>query len=669
MCGITGCYLNNNNNVKVNEDPEKYYSILKSSLNLINHRGPDDKGMFLDHQSGIALAHSRLSIIDPTKDGHQPFFNDKKTINLIFNGEIYNFKELRKHLDSIQQISWVSNSDTEVIMRLYEYYSLNNLSLEKLFSSLNGIFSIAIWDSLKNNLIIARDGFGVKPLYYSENNSGFFFASELKAILPFLINLNDKAEVDFAHNLDLEALERYLTFLWCPGEATPSSQIKKLEPGTFLSIKQGEIKKNSKWYYLPSVKFSYQSNDYLNKKQSILGTQKYLKEAVKKQMISDVPLGAFLSGGLDSSAIVAFAKKFNPDINCFTINTGKTKNKNDLDFAKIVANYLEVSLSVVDVSPFQFINSLENMIWQLDEPLADPACLNVYFISAFAKEQGIKVLLSGVGGDDIFAGYRRHSAISNEFVWQWLPSFSLSLLNRNAKYIPVNNNFLRRIRKLFSGANLSGDKRLVNYFRWMQRNDLSSLYSKEFSLALKDSEKDNEMLDFLKLLPAKSNQLERTLALEQRFFLTDHNLNYTDKMSMQAGVEVRVPFLDKDLVKFSAKIPSRFKQRGLQSKWVLKKAMEPYLPKEIIYRSKLGFGAPLREWLNLELREWINDNLSEDRIKSRGLFNPISVSKLLEDNFQGNIDASYTLLSLVCIEIWCKNFLDNPRDSIKKFSK
>ena len=302
-------------------------------------------------------------------------------------------------------------------------------------------------------------------------------------------------------------------------------------------------------------------------------------------------------------------------------------------------------------------SDIELMVKTLDEPIADPAALNVLYISQLAREQGIKVLLSGAGGDDLFTGYRRHYALMTEHWWTWLPIKIRNTLCNVSSKLNQNNLLGRRVTKLFSGANLEGDERLVNYFSWIQRDDLKKLYSLEFCSALKNSNPASEMQKFLKDLPPNTSKLDRMLALEQQFFLVDHNLLYTDRMSMAAGVEVRVPFLDKELVEFAYNIPDCFKQKGSEGKWVLKKALEGYLPHDVIYRPKTGFGAPLRSWMRNELRELLGDILSIESLRNRGLFDPTAVWKLIAENDKGKVDASYTLLSLLCIEIWCRNYI------------
>jgi len=616
--------------------------LVKSANLLLEHRGPDDCGVFVDKLVEIGLGHTRLSILDTSSYGHQPMSSKDGKVVLVFNGEIYNFRELRKNLEE-NNCKFCGQSDTEVLLNLYLLEGVEMLS------KLNGIFAFAIWDYKNQSLFIARDGLGVKPLYYSENNENFSFASEIKALL----HLTPKNQ-----ELDKEEINRYLSFLWCPGEGTPLKSIRKLLPGEAIIVKSGNIVKKWTWYQLP-IFTGISAN--LDKNKSISGTIKYLRQAVHRQMIADVPVGAFLSGGLDSSSIVALAREVDPDIRCFTIDTTGKQDKgvvNDLPYAQKVAKHLDVALDVVSVDSSKIAQDLEYMVTQLGEPLADPAALNVLYISRLAREQGIKVLLSGAGGDDLFTGYRRHYALQLERYWEWLPKKARIGLENVTRNLNAKNSVSRRIMKMFNGAGLDNTERLINYFRWSDDSLLQSLYSLEFRQQLSGSYSNQIMRNFLEPILTKSSPLDQMLALEQRFFLSDHNLNYTDKMSMAAGVEVRVPFLDLDLIDFSAKIPNHFKQKGSTGKWVLKKAMEPYLPKEIIYRPKTGFGAPLRTWMQHDLKEIMRDLLSIESINNRGLFSAANVQKLILDNSQGKIDASYTLFSLLCVEIWCREYLD-----------
>ena len=630
MCGITGISGGR-------------LELLAPANTLLYHRGPDDSGFFIDAEELVGLAHRRLSIIDLSPSGHQPMISNDGFVALVFNGEIYNFQDLR--VDLIKRgASFRGSSDTEVLLNLYLFDG------EEMLQKLNGVFAFAIWDGRAKALMIARDAMGVKPLYYAGLNGIFAFSSEIKALLRLMPD---------ARELDITSLHRYLSFLWCPGAGTPLRDIKKLAPGELIWVQKGEILRRSVWYRLPILEGVLPKK--MNRSEAILGAEDFLRQAVQRQMLADVPVGAFLSGGLDSSAIVAFARENNRDINCFTIDSQGGQEKGvveDLPFARKVAKHLSVPLNIVTINSASMANDLEFMVKQLDEPIADPAALNVYYISKLARDQGIKVLLSGAGGDDLFTGYRRHRALDLERCWTALPQALRNSISAVSKHLDQRTLISRRLSKLFSGAHMSEDDRIINYFFWAQEANLVSLYTPETRAQLGVEMASDPMRNYLQELPGSPSGLEKMLALEQRFFLADHNLTYTDKMSMAAGVEVRVPFLDLDLVNFSAQIPMQYKQRGAEGKWVLKKAMEAYLPSEVIYRPKSGFGVPLRRWIKEELRDFIGDYLSEKSLRSRGLFDPSAVFSLIKDNEQGKVDASYTILSLACIEIWCRSYLD-----------
>jgi len=635
MCGIVG-YSGAGDGAKLN-----------AGLLKIAHRGPDDSGIFLDKRAAIGLGHTRLSILDLTSSGHQPMMSADGEVALVFNGEIYNFSELRHELEE-RGVSFRGTSDTEVLLQLY---LTEGHDFELMLRRMNGIFAFAIWDSCRQKLLVARDAFGVKPLYFSEAGDCFLFSSEIKALLPLMLKSPQHSD------LDHDALYRYLTFLWSPGSGTPIKSVRKLGPGEAIIVERGRVAQKLTWYSLPVFR---DLQPKLNTAEAVRGTFEHLRTAVHRQMVADVPVGAFLSGGLDSSSVVALAREVNPDICCFTIDTegGDAGMTDDLPYARRVAEHLNVPLEVVKVDSERMAAGLVKMVEQLDEPLADPAPLNVLFISQLARSHGVKVLLSGAGGDDLFTGYRRHRAILTEHYWDWLPYSLRSLLNRLSSRLDQRKAFGRRLRKLFDGALLESDERLVNYFTWIRRDDLNAFLSDDFLAALGSTSATALLRNFIDPLKGKVSRLEQMLALEQRFFLTDHNLTYTDKMSMAAGIEVRVPFLDLDLVEFASRIPAEAKQRGREGKWVLKKAMESLLPQDVIYRPKAGFGTPLRRWMRFELRELLGDLLSEESLRRRGIFKPQAVQDLISANDTGRTDASYTLLSLLCVEIWCRSYID-----------
>lgn len=616
--------------------------LLEQMGNAISHRGPDDAGEWHAPEFGVGLVHRRLSIIDLSPLGHQPMLAELGSAVIVFNGEIYNFRELRRELEA-QGYSFRGDSDTEVLLVLYRARG------EAMLSMLNGIFAFAIYDRTDQTLFLACDSMGVKPLYFSEGSGGFIFASELKALL---------ASDAVSRELDVVTLFRTLGFLWSPGGATPFKGVQRLGPGEALQVKGQRIVRrwiwaSSTWAAEPLV---------LTAAQAIQQVQNGVRTAVHRQMVADVPVGAFLSGGLDSSAVVAMAREVSASIDCFTIDTGTMQDKgvtDDLPYARQVARHLGVKLHEIRVDSSQMALDLEQMVFQLDEPLADPAPLNVLYISQLARQQGVKVLLSGAGGDDLFTGYRRHRALMLERYWAWLPVTMRAGLRQISACLSQDHAWSRRVTKAFSQADWFADKRLSGYFLWTDAERVLELFAPEHRVALAGEVMAAPLENYLATLPSKLSSLKRMLALEQRFFLSDHNLLYTDKMSMAAGVEVRVPFLDNHLVWLANALPSHYKQNGREGKWILKKAMEPYLPQNVIYRPKTGFGAPLRHWLRHELRELVDDMLSATTLRKRGLFDATVVAKLIADDRAGRVDGAYTILGLVCIEIWCRKFLDN----------
>lgn len=586
------------------------------------------------------MFHTRLAILDPTPDGAQPMVAADGQVAIAYNGEIYNFRELRAGLQT-RGYAFSSRSDTEVLLALYLEHGTP--FLEKL----NGVYAFALWDARSKSLCVARDGLGVKPLYFSESGGAFAFASEIKALLCFPW---------VPRTLDPQALAHYARYLWCPAPRTPLAEVHKLEPGTALIVREGRIVKRWRHYELPAPgpDLSRSVANWTADLQRVLAT------AVERQMVSDVPLGAFLSGGLDSSAIVAYARQHTTErLQCFTIDFDERLAKEegfvrDLPYAERVAKHLDVDLHVVRVES-GMAGELARMVWQLDEPQADFSALAVLFISRLARQHGIKVLLSGAGGDDLFSGYRRHRALGLNAVWDRMPRTLRGFLAGVGRRLPGRPPSLRRLAKLLTAAKNEGDARLASYFDWASADTVRNLFVPELARTLKEE----PLLEALESMPATATPLQRMLLLEQRYFLCDHNLNYTDKMSMAAGVEARVPFLDPDLMALASRIPDRFRQHGAQSKWILKKAMEGILPNDVIYRPKTGFGVPLRAWLRGPLKTMQYDLLSTDRLRKRGLFDPSAVSRLLSENEMGRTDHAYTILSMMCIELWCQGFIDS----------
>src|SRR5262249_15084420 len=409
-------------------------SLLEKMNSIQAHRGPDGSGIFYDPAAGVGLAHRRLAIIDLSESGSQPMWDETKSLCIVFNGEIFNFRELRKELGR-DVFRFRSTGDTEVILQLFRRYG------DAMLPKLNGQFAFALWDAKQHRMLIARDGMGVKPLYYTVTQGGLLFASELKALL---------CEESVDRSLDKQAIHYHLTYLWCPAPHTMLRSVRKLRPGHAMVIKAGAIEREWQCYALPYD----QPIASITPEEAATQVQASIAIAVKRQMIADVPVGAFLSGGLDSSAVVAFAREHTPTkLQCFTISFRGSSFReegivDDLPYARRVANHLDVDLNTVEVGP-EIANEFEDMVYHLDDPQAARAPLNVLFISRVARKNGIKVLLPGGGGDDIFPGYRRHYALTLEGYWKWLPDYVRQALRKTSASLPQETAYGRRMSKAF----------------------------------------------------------------------------------------------------------------------------------------------------------------------------------------------------------------------------
>ncbi len=629
MCGILGIISPDNNKALVEE-----------AMARLAHRGPDARGFYTNQN--VFLGHVRLAIQDLTEAGAQPMTSDEGRYTLVFNGEIYNHLELRKKFTFGE--SYNGHSDTETILRAWEKHGTSILT------HLNGIFALAIYDKEKNSLILARDRFGTKPLYYFHNQTTFAFASELKSIkdIPGL----DKS-------IDYAALADYLTLLYSTGSKTPFLYVKRLLPGTYIELNLSTNQLSEPCSYIEKDFMQEASFQTESKWKEVLEYKLYT--AVERQLLSDVPVAYFLSGGLDSSAIVAMARKQlgkNP-IDTFTLDSAGLSQQDgfaeDLGYAKRVASHLNVNLNVIPTSS-DLLENFEQMVWQLDEPMADAAALNVEIICKAARQSGYKVLLSGTGADELFGGYRRHQALGLESPLAYTPSLIKKGLGKLGGMLPTNKPLFRRGSKLLNTFALNKEDRLISYHDWLKYDSVLSLFKQDISESLKQQYHPHTF--FKKICVDGKNDLEKMLLWERMTYLPDDCLLYTDKMSMLHGVEVRVPFLDNELVDFSAIIPSMLKIKNNTTKYLLKKVMEEYLPKEVIYRPKTGFGAPVRKWVTQDLNNRVKDYLSEESINRRGIFNQSAITKLISDNKSGKIDASYTIWALLAIEVWMRQFAD-----------
>lgn len=626
MCGLAGLL-----------DCGETTAAIGAMAEALAHRGPDDAGSF--HDGPVALAHRRLAIVDLSAAGHQPMIDASGRFVMVYNGEIYNHLELRRRF--LPGVRFRGSADSETLVELFAKRGPDALG------GLNGIFAAAIWDRHDRTLTLFRDGAGVKPLYvWRRPRGGIAFASELLALsrLP-----------DFESPLDPVAAAAYVTYLWSPGTRTMFADVHKHEAGMWRRFAaDGSEVADGRFYSLPPYRKVTRSDQ-----DAISSTHDELAQAVDRQMLADVEVGAFLSGGLDSTAIVHFARAHQPDsrMRCFTLayqGDDSGEMAADLPFARLAAKTLQVDLHEVAIAPSD-LRDLPELVSTLDEPQPDPAAMGSLFISRAARQAGIKVLLSGTGGDDVFSGYRRHLQFAHD---RWagvspeaLRSFALAALRSTGRA-----GRFRRVDRLLAGMQGDSEQRLARAFEWLDSDRACHLFVPPVDPGSVGEPLVNALRQSIGQPP-----VERLLRLDQEFFLRDHNLNYTDKTGMAAGVEIRVPFLDPALMAFAATLDTRQKIRGRLTKWTLRKAMEPHLPQELIYRPKAGFGVPLRSWLKGPLRDMVFDMTGKATLESRGLFDPAAVARLRSDHYADRIDAAYPLLGIVMIELWCRTFADRSR--------
>lgn len=606
----------------------------------LSHRGPDDSGIYT--YENLWLGHTRLAIQDLTTQGHQPMQDETGNYVIVFNGEIYNHWELRQQLEKAG-FHFHSTSDTETLLKAYIHWG--PACLDKL----NGIFAFAVLERQRDMLFVARDHFGVKPLYFYQKDDRFAFASEIKAI-------KDLPGSD--RSLDATVFYSYLLLLWAPGEFTPYQHIKKLLPGHYMRIplrdpQRAEIKQ----YYM--LHFDGRYDDRLTEAEWTDRLDECLTNAVKRQLLSDVPVGYFLSGGLDSSLLLAIARKLQPDalLKAFTIDTrGDFRGEGfaeDLPYAQKVAAHLDADLQIIPAH-VSITADFDAMIYNLDEPQADAAPLFVGAIAHAAQQQGIKVLLGGTGADDIFSGYKRHQALALEKHTGALPPLVRKGVKIMGNLLP-HNNAGRRIRKLTQYFDQPELQRRMSYYYWQAPERVQQLFVPELRKHLHPREPYFFFGHMLEKIPEEQSPLNQMLFWDIYSFL-QHNLNYTDKMAMGAGVEVRVPYLDRELMELAVHMPPELKMKGRQTKYILRKLAERYLPQEVIYRPKTGFGAPVRSWVKNEMQPMIQQRLFSEAFTAANIFEPGAIRRLIADNAANKTDGAYTIWALLAAESWIRQF-------------
>jgi asparagine synthase (glutamine-hydrolysing) len=619
-------------------------------LKSIEHRGRDDEGVWTsdvidDAGRKVSFGHRRLAIIDTSAAGHQPMLSHDGRFVLTFNGEIYNYKELREELKT-KGHRFKTDADTEVVIAAFEEWREDSLQ------KLNGMFAFAIWDEKEKSLFLARDRVGIKPLYFAKTEEGFIFASEAKAILASKLI---KAE------LDVEGLNQFLTFLWTPDPHTLFKNIFKLPPAHFLIYKDGQITQ-CEWWDISFDEIQEDKNeDYWREK--VLET---LDKVVGMEMVSDVPLGAFLSGGIDSSSIVALMKNHSDGRKVSTYTVGIEQEDlrydiipDDVKWARKVNQLLQTdyheSMLKADVAEL-----LPMLVYHSDAPVIDMA-IPSFLISKKARET-LTVMLSGMGGDEVFAGYPRQMAMNIASALDPIPSLiRRPLMKTVASVLPGGlpgklTAPLRNAKKFARSAAMDFEERYLGFGTYFTDEAKQKLYVYDLKEATKNFDAYKYHRAYFERVKTAA-PLNRLLYVDLKTFLPCLNLETTDKTSMAATLEVRVPFLNVEMLELSSRIPTELKLKGIKRKYILKRAAEKLLPHDVVWRKKAGFGAPIRSWLRGALKPMVADLLSEETIKKRGLFNTKEVRRVIETNLSGKEDFNLQVLQLLTLELWMQAFL------------
>jgi len=632
MCGIVG----------VRGEVNK--GLLKKMNDVIRHRGPDDSGIFLDDK--IGLGNRRLSIID-IKGGHQPIHNEDESIWITYNGEIYNFLELKKYLED-KGHRFYTNTDTEVIIHLYEEFGNNCVN------KLRGMFAFAIWDSEKNRLFLARDRLGIKPLYYTINNGNIIFASEIKSILQY---------PNVKRKINLHALNYFLTLRYIPGPDTIFDDIYKLQPGHTLTWKDKKIEIKRFWQ-IKMMPSNMPERYYFEK------LYEMLKDSIKMRLMSEVPLGTYLSGGIDSSSVVALMSEImNEPVKTFSVGFGEERT-DELKYARIVSEYFNTDHHefIVEAKTTKF---LPEIVWHFDEPIADPAAIPVFLLSKLAKKY-VTVILTGEGGDELFAGYEQYNIICNTKKYaRFVPKFMISKILTS-----VPPKFLDYFFKYSSSLGEEGMKRASEYFKHINDDVLES-YLKIISIfdekELKElySEKIKTLTEWFALKEKynpyfqnmnSKNLLNKLLKLETEIQLPDNFLMKDDKMTMACSIEARVPLLDHKLVELAGTMPPYLKLNGTKDKYILRKVMSKFIP-IIMKRKKQRFFVPIDTWLKGELGEITKQIFSKENIEKVGLFNYNYISHAMKNFNTSKLYYGRQIWSLLTFQIWYKIYIENEKVS------
>ncbi|MFC1585329.1 asparagine synthase (glutamine-hydrolyzing) [Fibrobacterota bacterium] len=611
---------------------------LEAMCREITHRGPDEDGFFIGPD--VMLGMRRLNVID-LHTGSQPIYNEDKTVVVVYNGEIYNYRELRRDL-KLKGHVFTTNSDTETIVHLYEEHGTEGVS------HLRGMFAFALWDSNNQRLIIARDRIGIKPLYYYVNNGTMLFASEIKSLLKCR---------ELSRELDYSALHDYLTFMYVPAPKTIFKNVHKLLPGHMLIHEDGKLTVKKYWD-LDSNESGHEENNRYNEKEAAEKLLGLMSESVEKHLVSDVPLGVFLSGGTDSGTMVALASEVSSGpLKTFCIGFEESFYDEQQN-ARLVAERYRTDHHEFVVKPPDK-EKVEEIIGYFDEPFADSSAIPTYFVSKCAKEL-VTVALSGDGGDELFGGYGNYKADKIVSYLRRLPKAMRNMVMAIISKIPGDSDnlaFKQQLHKLLATADLTGEHGHVSWLSVFSHDLKKTLYRNEDLTAQSVYDSLDQYGNYFD--DRQGNDfINDCVKVDIKTVLPDDYLTKVDRMSMANSLEVRVPFLDHKLLEFSASLPSDMKLRGLTTKYLLKKVMRGRLPAEILYGRKKGFSVPMNKWLKDSFSGMIDDYLSRETINRRGYFSPDFIDTLTGEHRAGIRDHTKELWTLVCFEIWHRNYMN-----------
>ncbi|HEY5401704.1 MAG TPA: asparagine synthase (glutamine-hydrolyzing) [Pyrinomonadaceae bacterium] len=628
MCGIAG-FVDRWDSGQARPVEERA-AILDSMCRIIEHRGPDDQGVTLDR--GVALGMRRLSIID-LAGGHQPISGEDGSVSIVYNGEIYNFHELKDRLEAAGH-QFKTHCDTETVLHGYEEFGPDCLK------DLRGMFAFAIWDAKKQVLFIARDRAGKKPLYYSVTRGGsLIFGSELKVLLQ---------HPDVEREIDPKALDAYFTLGYIPDPYSIFKNVKKLPPGHYLTFSQGRLDVKQYWDFNFNPSESLREEDYLEELRFLLD------ESVRLRLISDVPLGAFLSGGIDSSTIVGLMARHSAQpVKTFSIGFHED-SYNELKYARMTAQKFGTDHHEFFVTP-EICSVVDELAWFMDEPFADQATIPNYVVSKLAREH-VKVVLSGDGGDELFAGYTRYIVAQNRASFDLIPKTlrqGLGPLSKNLPHGTKGRNYLFNI-------SLDPVSRYLDSVSTFTSLNRESLYTRDFRDLVGTEGYVSSLFRDLSARVTTGEPLDRLLYIDSKTYLPGDILAKVDRTSMAVSLEARAPLLDHKLIEFVGQMPAKLKLSGLESKHLLKKAVADLVPHEILNRPKQGFGVPIQDWINRQLRSRIRESLTEPRSQQRGYVEPGYINVLLNEHERGRRDHSDGLWALFMLELWHRQFIDQP---------